>query len=227
MGLATALLAEERYPLLELSAVYWRGGQETYYGRRKGRLDREHASGTAVAAVAQDFHASVRLANVESVVIGPAQAALAAHTARRKQAAQVHRAVRLPALKHRLIELLTSRVPAAAVLAQLTEWFQANPVSVRPGRQVPRRAYSPARSYHYQRRMKKIVFGTCIPYFNGSAPRPSPPVKGEPFAALGPIEHVSLLVHFPGYRHKKQNWRTACPSFPPAPMPVPSAGGRG
>jgi len=157
--LATSLLEEARYPLPELSAVYWRRwGQETYYGRLKGRLDLEHASGTTVAAVAQDFHASVLLANVESVVIGPAQAAVAAHTARRQQAAQVNRAVSLHALKHRLIELLTSRVPAAAVLAQLTECFQANPVSVRPGRQVPRRAYSPARSYHYQRRMKKIVF---------------------------------------------------------------------
>jgi DDE family transposase len=157
--LATSLLDAVAYPNEALSAVYWRRwGQETYYGRLKGRLDLEHASGTTVEAVEQDFYASVLLANVESVVIGPAQQELAAHTAGRQQAAQVNRAVSLHALKTRLIELLTSRVPAAEVLAQLTEWFQANPVSVRPGRPVPRRKFSPSRSYHYQRRMRKIVF---------------------------------------------------------------------
>jgi len=31
-------------------------------------------------------------------------------------------------------------------------------VSVRPGRKVRRRPPSPARSYHYQRRVRKIVF---------------------------------------------------------------------
>ena len=50
------------------------------------------------------------------------------------------------------------RVPAAQVLTELTTWFQANPVSVRPGRKVVRRAFSPSRSYHYQRRVRKIVF---------------------------------------------------------------------
>lgn len=157
--LVTSLLDEAAYPNDALSAVYWRRwGQETYYGRLKGRLDLEHASGTSVAAVEQDFQATVLLANVESVVIGPAQAQLTARTAGRQQAAAVNRAVSLHALKHRLIELLTSRRPAEQVLAELTQWFQASPVSVRPGRAPRRREFSPSRSYHYQRRMKKIVF---------------------------------------------------------------------
>ena len=139
--------------------VYWqRWGQETYYGRLKGRLDLEHCSGQTVEAVEQDFHATVLLSNVESVVIGPAQAHLAQRTAGRRQPAQVNRAVSLHAVKYRLIELLTSRVPATQVLAELTEWFQANPVSVRRGRTVPRRTPSPSRSYHYQRRVRKLVF---------------------------------------------------------------------
>lgn len=157
--LVTSLLDEAAYPTEQLAAVYWRRwGQETYYGRLKGRLDLEHASGTTVEAVEQDFQASVLLANVESVLIGPAQAQLTANTAQRQQAAVVNRAVSLHALKHRLIDLLTSRMPAAEVLAQLTQWFQASPVSVRPGRTVGRREFSAFRSYHYQRRMKKIVF---------------------------------------------------------------------
>jgi hypothetical protein len=157
--LATSLLDETTYPTAAFGPVYWqRWGHETYYGRLKGRLDLEHCSGQTVAAVEQDFHATVLLSNVESVGVGVAQAELAGRTAGRQQPVQVNRAVSLHAVKYRLIELLTSRVPAGKVLAELTEWFQANPISVRPGRKVRRRECSPARSYHYQRRMKKIVF---------------------------------------------------------------------
>ena len=157
--LATSLLDEAAYPTAEFGPLYWRRwGHETYYGRLKGRLDLEHCSGQTVAAVEQDFHATVLLSNVESVVVGPAQAQLTAQTAGRAQPAQVNRAVSLHALKSRLIALLTSRVPAAQVLGELTQWFQANPVSVRPGRKVPRSKFSPSRSYHYQRRVRKLVF---------------------------------------------------------------------
>jgi len=157
--LATSLLDAAAYPTEALADVYWqRWGHETYYGRLKGRLDLEHCSGQTVAAVAQDFHATVLLSNVESVVIGPAQAQLAARTVGRRQPAQVNRAVSVHALKYRLIEVLSRRVPAAQVLRELTEWFQANPVSVRPERPVRRRKFSPSRSYHYQRRVRKFVF---------------------------------------------------------------------
>jgi len=157
--LVTSLLDETAYPTAEFAALYWRRwGQETYYGRLKGRLDLEHCSGQTVAAVEQDFQATVLLSNVESVLIGPAQAQLAAGTAGRLQPGQVNRAVSIHALKYRLIDLLTQRVPPEQVLGELTEWFQANPVSVRPQRNVSRRKTSPSRSYHYQRRMKKLVF---------------------------------------------------------------------
>jgi len=157
--LATSLLDEAAYPTEEFGALYWRRwGHETYYGRLKGRLDLEHCSGRTVEAVEQDFHATVLLSNVESVVVGPAQAQLTERTTGRAQPAQVNRAVSLHALKSRLIDLLTSRVPAEQVLAQLTQWFQDNPVSVRPGRKVRRREFSPSRSYHYQRRVRKLVF---------------------------------------------------------------------
>ena len=157
--LATSLLDEAAYPTEEFGGLYWqRWGHETYYGRLKGRLDLEHCSGQTVEAVEQDFHATVLLSNVESVVVGPAQKQLSARTAGRAQPAQVNRAVSLHALKSRLIDLLTSRLPAEQVLAELTQWFQDNPVSGRPGRKVRRREFSPSRSYHYQRRVRKIVY---------------------------------------------------------------------
>ena len=159
--LATSLLDEAAYPTESFAQVYgWRWGQETYYARLKGRLDLEHCSGQSVAAVVQDFHALVLLSNIESVVIGPAQAQLTARgtASGRAQPAQVNRAVSLHALKSRLIELLASQTPLEQVLDELTQWFGHNPVSVRCGRQVPRRKFSPARSYHFQRRVRKIVF---------------------------------------------------------------------
>ena len=157
--LATSLLEESAYPTQEFAAVYWRRwGQETFYGRLKGRLDLEHFSGETAEAVAQDFFALLLLSNVESVVSGPAQWELEQVSARRAQAVQVNRAVSLHALKTRLIDLLCSAVPAEEVLEELTRWFVQSPVSVRRGRAAPRRPASPGRSYHYQRRVRKIVF---------------------------------------------------------------------
>jgi hypothetical protein len=156
---ATSLLEETSHPPESFGAVYWRRrGQETFYGRLKGRLDLEHCSGQTVAAVEQDFHALILLSNVESVVLGAAQGELAEASAGRAVQVQVNRAVSLHALKSRLIDLLAGAQPAETVLAELTEWFLHTPTRVRPGRKVDRRKFSPSRSYHYQRRVRKIVF---------------------------------------------------------------------
>jgi DDE family transposase len=157
--LVTSLLDERAYPTEQFADLYWRRwGQETCFGRLKGRLDLEHCSGLSVEAVEQDFFASVLLSNLESIIIGPAAAELAARTAERKQAVKINRAVSFHALKSRLIELLASQAPPEQVLEELTQCFQANPVSIRPRRKVPRREFSAARSYHFIRYIRKIVF---------------------------------------------------------------------
>ena len=157
--LVTSLLDPELYPTPDFAELYWRRwGQETFYGRLKGRMDLENCSGLSVQAVEQDFAATLLLSNVESVVTGPAAAQLAQRTSQREQPAKINRAVSLHALKTRLIDLLASELPAEAVLNELTRWFQHNPVSVRKRRKVPRRTFSAARSYHYQRYVRKLVF---------------------------------------------------------------------
>lgn len=157
--LVTSLLDEVAYPNQELAALYWRRwGQETFYGRLKGRMDLENCSGLTLDAVEQDFAATVLLSNVESVLIGLATIQLAQRTAHREQPAKINRAVSIHALKTRLIELLSSSVPPEQILAELTQWFQDNPVSVRKRRKVPRLGYSAARSYHFQRYVRKTVF---------------------------------------------------------------------
>jgi Transposase DDE domain len=157
--LVTSLLDPQFYPTEDFDQVYWRRwGQETFYGRLKGRLDLENCSGLSLQAVEQDFAATILLSNVESIVIGPAAAQLAERTSARQQPAKINRAVSLHALKSRLIDLLASATPAEEVLAELTHWFQQNPVSLRPRRKVPRSKFSAARSYHYQRYVRKIVY---------------------------------------------------------------------
>lgn len=157
--LATSLLDTQRYPTEEFAQVYhWRWGIETYYGRLKGRLELENWSGKTEEAIQQDFHAAVFLSNLESVVCRSAEQELAQATAHRKQPAQLNRAVCLHTIKNRIIELLAGRRPVKKVLADLIPLFQANPVSVRKERKVPRRKTPAGQSYHYQRNVRKIVF---------------------------------------------------------------------
>jgi len=157
--LVTSLVDEDAYPTAEFGPLYHhRWGQETYYGRLKGRLDLEHWSGETETAVRQDFAAAVFLANLESLLRAPAQAHLDERRATRQHPAHVNRADSYHALKERVLDLLAGERPAAAVLGQLQRWLVANPVSVRPGRAGPRRAPSPARSYQFQRHVRKTVY---------------------------------------------------------------------
>ena len=157
--LATSLLDAKRYPTEEFVQVYhWRWGIETYYGRLKGRLELENWSGQTEEAIRQDFHATVLLSNLESVLSQGAEAQLAHQSAERKQPVQINRAVSLHAVKNQIIALLAGRQPAEKVLRQLQRLFLANPVSVRKERKVPRQITPSGQAYHYQRNVKKIVF---------------------------------------------------------------------
>ncbi len=157
--LVTSLLDETTYPtddFLELYHCRW--GHETYYGRLKGRLDLEPWSGETEAAGRQDFWATVFLANVESVLSQPAPAQLQRLSATRQHPVPVNRADSFHALKARVLDLLAGDTPAEDVIRQLQQWFAAHPVSVRPERQAPRRAPSLARSYQFQRHVRKAVY---------------------------------------------------------------------
>ena len=157
--LATSLLDGQRYPTAEFAMVYhWRWGIETYYGRLKGRLDLEHWSGKTEESIRQDFHATVFLSNLESVLCQTAQEELTQKTAHRSQPAQINRAVSLHAIKSKIIELLAGTLPVERALRRVQRLFKANPVSVRPDRKVPRKKTQSGQAYHYQRNVKKVVF---------------------------------------------------------------------
>jgi hypothetical protein len=157
---ATSLLDEAGYPTEEFLTVYhWRWGHETFYLMLKGRLEVENFSGRTVEAVGQDVQAAVLLANLESVLSEPTQAALTEQSTPQTQPVQVNRSNSYHALKLQVLNLLYSDIPVRQVIQQLMKLFAGSPVAVRPNRKVPRRRRpSFHRSYHFQRRVKKAVF---------------------------------------------------------------------
>jgi hypothetical protein len=157
--LATSLLDPAAYPTAEFLALYHRRwNHETYYGVLKGRLELENFSGQTPEAVRQDFHATVLLCNLESVLTASADGALQTQSQAHAHPKQVNRAVSFHALKHELLPLLYSDLPVVEVIEKLQSWFAGAPVSVRVNRKVPRRTPSLARSLHFLRRVKKAVF---------------------------------------------------------------------
>jgi Transposase DDE domain len=158
--LATSLLNETLYLTEEFLTVYhWRWGHETFHLMLKGRLELENFSGRTVEAIRQDTQAAVLLANLESVLSEPAQAALTEESTPQTQPRQVNRSNSYHALKDQVLDLLYRDIPVPIVITKLLKLFKGSPVAVRPKRKVPRRRRpSFHRSYHFQRRVKKAVF---------------------------------------------------------------------
>ena len=157
--LATSLLDEQQYPTEEFLNVYhYRWNHETFYGVMKGRLDLENFSGQTVEAVRQDFFATLLLCNLETVLTQAAGQALAEQSQHNQHGKQVNHGVSYHALKDQLLDLLYSELPVERVVEKLLLMFAGTPVLVRPERKPPRRKLSMFRSYHFQRRIRKIVF---------------------------------------------------------------------
>ncbi len=159
--LVTSLWDEPAYPTEEFLTVYhWRWGHETFHLMLKGRLELENFSGRTTEAVRQDVQAAVLLANLESLLTEPTQATLNARSTSAAPGPQVNHANSYHALKYQLLDLLYRDIPAPQVLQKLETFFRGSPVPARPDRTVPThpRKQSFNRSYHFQRRVKKIVF---------------------------------------------------------------------
>lgn len=158
--LVTTLLDETAYPTEEFLEVYhYRWGHETFHLMLKGRLELENFSGRTTEAVRQDVQAAVLLANLETLLSEPAQSALEQQRTPESQPLRVNRSNSYHGLKLKLLELLYSDTPPAVVLSKLMVFFQGSPVATRPERQAERRRKpSFNRSYHFQRRVKKLVF---------------------------------------------------------------------
>ena len=96
---------------------------------------------------------------LKSVLSEPTQAALKEQSTPQSQPLQVNRSNSYHALKDQVLDLLYRDMPVPRVISKLMKLFQGSPVAVRPKRKAPRRDKpSFHRSYHFQKRVKKVVF---------------------------------------------------------------------
>lgn len=156
--LVTSLLDEALYPsagFLELYYLRW--GVETFYGLIKTRLGLENFSGTGAEAVRQDFHSTVYLCGLESLLTDSAQAQLDAKETSQPQ--KVNRAVSFNAIKNEALSLLLlSDLEFKPLLAKLTALFLTNPCSERNQRNPPRLNSSAKILLNFHKRQKKYCF---------------------------------------------------------------------
>ena len=155
--LVTSLLDEARYPtegFLELYGHRW--GVESFYGLLKTRLELENFTGTGAEAVRQDFHATVYLSGLESILTAPAQATLDAKAVRHPQT--VNRAVSFSAIKNAAFDLLVGDLATGPLLEKLTALFLTNPCLDRKGRNPPRVKTSARGLLDFHKRQKKNCF---------------------------------------------------------------------
>lgn len=153
----TSLCDEVAYPTADFLEVYhWRWGVETFYGLLKTRLDLENFSGLGAEAVRQDFHATVYLTGLESLLTDAAQAQLEAKTTQHPQT--VNRAISFNAIKHHALDLLCGDLDTPSLMERLTALFLTNPTCARPQRRPPRKKTSARALLDFHRRQKKHCY---------------------------------------------------------------------
>lgn len=157
--LVTSLLDEQRYPSSTFKHIYHqRWGVETLFDRLKNRLALENFSGQTATAILQDFHASIFVTNLESLLTQTAAAQLAERAAENQLGQSVNKMVSFHALKLQVFALLDSAQEPAVVLEQLTQLLLRNPTYTGRKRDVPRRKTQLSAALHYQKRVRKHCF---------------------------------------------------------------------
>ena len=119
-------------------------------------MDLENFSGLGAEAVRQDFHATVYLTGLETILTEAAQAQLDAKETRHPQT--VNRAVSFNAIKHHALDLLWSNLDTQPLIERLTALFLTNPTSARPHRHPPRQKTSARALLDFHRRQKKHCY---------------------------------------------------------------------
>ena len=153
----TSLLDAVLYPgegFVELYRLRWK--IETFHGLLKTRLELENFTGTGVEAIRQDFHATVYLSGLESLLTDAAQAQLDAKVTRHPQT--VNRAVSFNAIKNLALDLLLGGQETGALLEKLAALFLTNPCVERSHRNPPRKKSSASVLLNFHKRQKKHCF---------------------------------------------------------------------
>jgi len=136
--LITNLWEEEGHLTEEFKDLYFmRWGVETNISLQKNILQLESFSGQTVCSVLQDFHATIVMCNLHSILIKEAQQTVENTLSKQKHPMKINHNKAIGRLKANLIHLFTSNDPQS-ILQNLHDYFIRNVLPVRKGRSFPR-----------------------------------------------------------------------------------------
>ena len=155
--LVTSLLDEVQYLTADFKEIYGlRWGVETFYGVIKTRLQLENFTGKTVESIRQDFHATIYITGLESILTNDAEEQLSQKSTQHEY--HVNKMVSFNVIKNEVIDLLYHESDIDVLLKKLTRLFLKNPSCTRKNRKVPRRKRSDRNLLNHHRRLKKICF---------------------------------------------------------------------
>jgi len=155
--LVTSLVDEPTWATTEFKEIYWmRWGTEGFYGILKTRLELENFTGQTAESIYQDFHATVYLTGLESILTTDANAELSAKDVCYPQ--QVNHAVSFNTIKNKAIEILFGESDTDLILKELHRLFLTNPTCNRKDRTVKRKKSSSRKLLDYWKRRRKHCY---------------------------------------------------------------------
>jgi Transposase DDE domain len=157
--LVTSLLDELAFPSSDFKAIYHlRWGVETLFDVLKTRLALENFSGKTAVAVQQEFHATIFLTGLESLLTAEADDLLALRSADNQLGQTVNNMVSFAAIKQHALDLLLTEPDPTHLLRHLTDLFLLNPTYTRRNRRPPRRRISDRAAINFWRYRRKVCF---------------------------------------------------------------------
>ena len=136
--LITNLWEQEGHPVSQFKELYFmRWGIETNISIQKNIMQLESFSGLSVAAVEQDFYATVFMANLHSVLIKDAQQTVETIAAKRKYPMKINKNKSFGKLKMNFVHLFLTHEPKS-ILQILHDFFKKELIPIRKGRTFER-----------------------------------------------------------------------------------------
>lgn len=136
--LMTNLWEEEGHATSEFKTLYaMRWGIETSIGFQKNVMQLESFSGLTPVSVLQDFHATVFMANLHSLLIKDAQQTIDQTKGHRKYPMKINNNRSFGKMKSAIVQLFLNSNPKR-ILLQLHDYFIRAPLPIRKGRTFKR-----------------------------------------------------------------------------------------
>lgn len=148
--LITNLWEEEGHPVSQFKELYFmRWGIETNISLQKNIMQLESFSGLSVAAVEQDFYATVFMANLHSALIKEAQQTIEKSAVKRKYPMKINKNKSFGKLKLNFVQLFLSHQPKR-ILQLLHDFFRKELIPIRKGRTFERIRKNPQSKSKYK-----------------------------------------------------------------------------